>query len=101
MAITSKDMLRMVRRMRIAKGDIVLVKNGTDLAEGEVLKRFLDVLKKSGRTDVVVITVNDFEDLKTIPENEMAKHGWLKRSKIQSLVLRKVKPPERPEESDD
>lgn len=89
MSLTNAEIRRALKKMRVSSGDVILLKQGTKLAEIESIEQMMELLKQSGRKDIVVIVVDDMEDIRSIPEREMSQHGWYRRERIQSLILRK------------
>lgn len=85
--LSSRQMARLLRKLPIHDGDVVLVKhskfNEKDVMEG--LRRAVETLDIGG---IYVIMVDDFEDIKTFNRQEMNSHGWYHISQINRLTDR-------------
>lgn len=77
---------RIVRKLRIDDNCIVVVKNETPLAEA--VDELVAAIHASGVKGVVVVTVNDFDDVKTLKEEDMNQVGWYKVETLANRILR-------------
>lgn len=90
--ISNSDIRKIVRKLRISSGDVVLVKGGTELAQYmfDNMNEVRDVFRRANIVNVLVIAAEDLDDIKALSEPEMAQHGWYRGSKISKLLLKRV-----------
>jgi len=63
-----------IRRVPVEDGDVILMKSDkTDLRTFNALRHALAV---TGKEKCIIIVVDDFEDIVTVKESEMAGFGW-------------------------
>jgi hypothetical protein len=76
-------------KMRIEKNSVLLVKHGSALSKLDVLEQIPVELEKIGVTDIVVMVVDDFSNIRLIPEREMNKYGWFRIEALADKVVKK------------
>lgn len=99
--ISGKDISRIIRKMRIKQGDVVVVKGGTALANW-IFSNMREVeytFRKNNLTNVLIVAADDPNDLTALDEKQMAEQGWYKGTSISSLVLKRYQ--EQHKESED
>lgn len=72
------------RALKVDDGDIILVKRGGYLSAERSLNDLAASLGRTGRGRCILILVDGFDDLSVLSEEEMGKHGWIKREKAQA-----------------
>lgn len=86
--MSNREIRKAMTKMRVRSNDVILIKSGSALAEMENIERFDEVLESIGVSDILIFVVDDFNDITVLDEATMAKHGWYKRDKITSLLVR-------------
>lgn len=69
------------RALKANDGDIILVKRGSHLTAERNLNDLAASLGRTGRGRCILIIVDDFDNLSILTEEEMGKHGWVRRGK--------------------
>lgn len=77
---------RLVKKLRIHDGDVILIREGSDLAKTQTIDEFLKTCSKQGLKRVMCVVVSDFDDLKIVDESAMNKHGWFKVNALSSMI---------------
>lgn len=83
---TLRDIVRAIKKLHVANGDILLVKKGTSLAQGDDLDSLLTAGKQMGLDNVLVVLVDDFDDLTVLNEQGMANHGWFRAGALKRVL---------------
>lgn len=67
------------RALQVNDGNIILVKRGGYLSTERSLNDLAASLGRTGRGRCILILVDEFDDLSVLSEEEMGKHGWVRR----------------------
>ena len=84
--ITPKLAHKMLRQLRIRNGDVILIKQSTELAIKGNMDVLAEALGKMGHTTTIMIVVEDFDNIKVIDELGMNKRGWFKARHLSKLI---------------
>ncbi len=74
------------RALKANDGDIILVKRGSHLIAGRNLNDLAASLGRTGRGRCILIVVDSFDDLNVLTEEEMGKHGWVRKEEGKETV---------------
>ena len=96
MTLSVRQAAKVMRKFRIEDGDVILVKNDTDLANEENMNALISGLKIIGHSHTIILVVDEFDNIKTVDETHMNEFGWYRIETLKNRIIRKIK-----EESDD
>lgn len=69
-----------IRVHRINDGDVILLKAHTEaIADKKSVHDFANAIRAGGRPNCVLIALDDFNELQVLNEEDMAKHGWVRK----------------------
>lgn len=82
-----RQMSRLLKKITLKEGDIVLVKR-SKFNDAEILDALRKGVESLGISKVFAIIVDDFEDIKTINQQEMNAYGWYNIEQINKVTRR-------------
>lgn len=78
----------MVRNFKLKDRSVILIKEGSPLANENTLDDLRNTLSQTALKDIIIIVVDDFEAIKILDEYDMARHGWIKTANIGKIIKR-------------
>lgn len=84
--LSIRQLAKVLRKLNVRDGDVLLVKSQTSLSSKEMVGEIIEGLKKLGHTRSLVMVVDDFNDISTMNETEMNKHGWYHMKTLLNMV---------------
>lgn len=78
---TLRNFVRAVIRVhKVQDGDVILLKaNTSEIASKQQVHDFANSIRAGGRHNCVLIALDDFAELDILNEEDMAKHGWVRK----------------------
>lgn len=71
-----------VRVHKVKDGDVILLKSHTEaIADKQMVNTFANAIRHGGRPNCVLIALDDFSELDVLNEEDMEKHGWVRKAK--------------------
>lgn len=70
----------------VADGSFILLLAGTPMANPESLKRLAQAFARTGRPNVVLAVVSNFNDLSVLSEQSMNQLGWYRSAPLEGAV---------------
>lgn len=86
--LSIKSAAKLMRKMRVSDGDVILVKQDTELSSDENMKTLMSSLKVIGFSATIVVVVDEFDHIKTLNEDGMNKFGWYRVEALKRFVGR-------------
>lgn len=86
--MAKNQMMDAIRRLHISNGDIVIVKK--DAATPDQLKDLALRLEQMGKIGVLIMAMDDPNQISTMNETDMNRHGWFRAKNIIPLRHRSV-----------
>lgn len=69
-----------IRVHKVNDGDVILLKaNTSEIASKQQVHDFANAIRAGGRHNCVLIALDDFNDLQVLNEEDMEKHGWVRK----------------------
>lgn len=69
-----------IRVHKVNDGDVILLKaNTSEIASKQQVHDFANAIRAGGRHNCVLIALDDFDDLRVLNEEDMEKHGWVRK----------------------
>lgn len=90
--ITNRNLAKVARKLKINNGDVLLIKQGTSLANEEAITDISHAASKIGLEKCIIIVVDDFDSLKAINETDMNKMGWFRINTLRKLIHKDSEP---------
>lgn len=87
-SLSIKSAAKLMRKMRVKDGDVILVKKDTELSSEENMKTLMSSLKVIGFSATIVVVVDEFDHIKTINETDMNKFGWYRIEALKRFLGR-------------
>lgn len=69
---------KVIRKMRLQDGDVLLIKRGSGLDTKEAVSEMTDIFQKNYPFRMVFIVVGDLDDISKADPEIMRQNGWLK-----------------------
>jgi hypothetical protein len=70
-----------IKRLRIEPADVIILKQRGELSV-DMVDQLSEFLGARGHTDTLLIVVRKLSDIRTLNEEQMAKHGWYRGPKV-------------------
>jgi len=71
-----------IRALNVKDGDVILLKINTEgINDKKQVNAFANAIRAGGRPNCVLIALDNFDDLDVLNEEDMEKHGWIKKVK--------------------
>ncbi len=90
MNVSNRQIERMVRKMSLRAGDVLLIKAGTEIAKIETITEIVSTCEKIVDGRVLVLVVDDFNDMTKTKETALNATGWFHIDAL-SRIVRAVK----------
>lgn len=76
-----RNLVRTALRVhKVQDGDVILLKaNTSEIASKQQVHDFANAIRAGGRHNCVLIALDDFNDLRVLNEEDMEKHGWVRK----------------------
>jgi hypothetical protein len=84
--ISWKEAAAFVRKFRVASGDTILIKSKSELAQRETIERIGQSIEAAGYRNVLLLVVDDFDFLQSIPEKKMNEMGWFRVKALKQVI---------------
>ncbi len=85
--VNPKQAKNFVRKMRIASNTILLIKQGSDIADKVIIDNLSRAINEMKISNVLVMVVKDLDgDIAVLDKSIMNKHGWFRLQDINSLL---------------
>jgi hypothetical protein len=81
-----KELKQFIKKFRIDNDTVILVKQGSALADKMTLESFEQVVKQMGLKNVLVIVVDDLDDAQVFNKLDMNRLGWYRLHDVRRLV---------------
>jgi len=66
-----------VRTLPLNDGDVVMIKRSAAIHDDiRMFNAIRNAIGATGRENCIVVVVNDFDEINTIPKSEMLSYGW-------------------------
>lgn len=73
---------QVIRVHKVQDGDVILLKaNTSEIASKQQVHDFANAIRAGGRHNCVLIALDDFDDLQVLNDEDMEKHGWVRKAK--------------------
>ena len=82
MAISTRKLGKIARKLRVRRNSIVLIRSDSELAQPENLQPLMENIGQLADGSVIVLVVDDFSEIDAKTEREMNKLGWYRIQKI-------------------
>lgn len=69
---------KMIRKLHLSDGDIVLIKRDSHLATKDMLEALGDEFEKNYKFRVLFVVVDDFDDISKADDDILRKAGWIR-----------------------
>lgn len=86
MSIHQRDMIRLVKKLRIDNNCVIVIKEGSELATTDVIRSLEMIIGKTNLKNVIILVAKDPENISSFNEVAMQRGGWYRSSIIQKLV---------------
>jgi hypothetical protein len=71
-----------IRVLKVQDGDVILLKIHTEgINDKKAVNSFANAIRAGGRPKCVLIALDDFAELDVLNEEDMEKHGWVRKVK--------------------
>ena len=87
MQFSLKQAGKLVRKMRINDGDVILLKPPMHPFKGGIIEA---LRRRKHTTGTMVVLVEDFDDMKALNEQSMNKLGWYHLDHLRRLLKQKA-----------
>lgn len=80
---TLRNLVRSVVRVHhVNDGDVILLKIHTGaISDKQMVNSFANAIRHGGRPNCVLIALDDFDELAVLNDEDMEKHGWVRKVK--------------------
>ena len=85
--LSVRQMNKVVRRLSLKDNDVILVKNGTEMATKANMDSLATAVGNTGVRGIIVVIVDSLNDLRSLSASEMQKHGWYKFEDAAALIM--------------
>jgi hypothetical protein len=97
--VSVRKLNKFIKRLNITDKSVVVIKQGTDMAQHGNLNALAQTVGDAGFEGVVVVIAEELDDIKVLNEKAMNEHGWVKTSSVIAKLFDEEKENE-PEEDD-
>lgn len=77
---------KMAHKLRLCSDSIILLKRGTEIAQKDVIDSLVDSIQKTNLSNIILIVVEDFDDIRIMDEKQMNVRGWFKLETLQGMI---------------
>lgn len=71
-----------IRIHHVNDGDVILLKIHTEgISDKQMVNAFANAIRHGGRPNCVLIALDDFDELAVLNDEDMEKHGWVRKVK--------------------
>lgn len=85
--LSMRQMNKVIRKLRLQDDDVILIKEGTEMAKKNNMDALATAIGKSGIEGVIVIVVQSIDDIQSLGANEMQRYGWYKFKNAAELIM--------------
>ena len=86
MPLSIRQAAKLMKKFKIADGDVVLVKSNSDLSNDENMRALAGGIKIMGHTHTIILIVDEFDDIKSVPEENMNRYGWFRINTLRKII---------------
>jgi hypothetical protein len=77
---------KMVQKLRLSSDSLILLKEGTEIAQPEAINNLVGNIEKTDLSNVILMVVADFDDIRVMDERQMNEHGWFRAPALRKLI---------------
>lgn len=83
---------KLAHKLRLSSDSMVLLKKGSAIAEPKVITDLVSTIEKTNLSNIILLVVDDFDDIRIMDERQMNAHGWFRIETLRHIT--KVVPKE-------